>query len=218
MANIIIPKKHFVFGYGSLINKQSAMKTGDVGRGEFGEAVGLKRSWNTSYRPFKGDVAKDNPANYITGVGALPSDNAVCNGVLLEIPESEFASFAERENEYKLSDLKPGDIRLYNAVTPDGHMHFYEILNPRDASEKFPLAQSYIDVIIAGCLKYDAEHGTGFAEDFIRKTAGWEKGPWVNDRANPRYIRPLEDTTDDIYRRIDKVLSQTIPEHFARRR
>ena len=81
--------------------------------------------------------------------------------------------------------------------------------HPSQPSESCPIAQSYVDVVLSGCL----DIGDEFAKEFIRTTSGWDKS-WIDDRNRPRYRRSLEVDSD----RIDALLREVIPDDFASRK
>ena len=62
------------------------------------------------------------------------------------------------------------------------------------------MIQSYVDVVISGCLEISEE----FANDFINMTGNWQH-PLLNDRHDPKYIRPMD--LQDSFEEIDRVFS-----------
>ena len=72
-----------------------------------------------------------------------------------------------------------------------------------------PIFQSYLDVILDGCL----EVGKEFAEEFLLTTYNW--GVWVNDRKNQRYPRALEKSQN--VELIEELFKTYIPEQVKNR-
>jgi hypothetical protein len=89
----------YIFGYGSLVQRQS--RVGTWSKAEFASAVivrGVSRGWfdqtgGTSWNP--------------TYLGASLSEEAVCNGVIFPVTAVEFAAYGEREVGYQLSKIDP---------------------------------------------------------------------------------------------------------------
>ena len=73
------------------------------------------------------------------------------------------------------------------------------------ATYQEPILQSYVDIVMNGCLEY----GTNFAKQFINTTEGWNQW-WLNDRTIPR--RPW--VTEPNYKIIDKLLTKYVPGKF----
>jgi hypothetical protein len=76
-------------------------------------------------------------------------------------------------------------------------------------SYEYPILQTYIDVVILGCLEY----GEKFAIEFIKTTFLWTKF-WLNERELSR--RPW--LHQKRYVQIDNLLKEFLPEHFENRK
>jgi hypothetical protein len=76
-------------------------------------------------------------------------------------------------------------------------------------SVHFPILQTYIDVVVSGCL----EHGDAFAREFIQTTFKWSPY-WLNERELAR--RPWLHQAQ--YMHIDALLGELVPEYFTLRR
>lgn len=195
---------HYLFGYGSLINHQSRLATGRTGDVAPVKVLGLQRAWNV--------IAYD---SQMTGLGVIPRESAVCNGVLIEIEEGELAAFDKREIEgtgfnYERVGIKIEDILGVTVVTDSKFKVWtYVVRKPIAPTTDFPILQSYVDVVLTGCLEF----GEDFAIEFVRSTLGWES-PWYNDRRCPRYIRCLKTAA---YQKIDEILAKHAPQGFAMR-
>lgn len=187
--------ENYIFGYGSLINAESRTRTGHSGEATPVTVTGIQRVWNL--------VA---PQYGLAAVGAVFKPNAKCNGVIVEVEESELPKFDAREEGYNR-------IRLDNSgITPtsEGIVWTYVADAPGRPSEECPIVQSYIDVIITACMEY----GDDFVKEFIQTTYGWDS-PWLDDRLNPRYPRPLAKTLST---KIDNYLKLLIPQEFSQRK
>ncbi|ETW96464.1 MAG: hypothetical protein ETSY1_26515 [Candidatus Entotheonella factor] len=190
----------YLFGYGSLIDAESRAKTGDTGRAYPVRVSGLQRAWHV--------VA---PRSGYTVVGVTSRREASCNGVLIEIEPHELPHFDARELFY------------HRVIVPEQAVTFlsgerlscptiwtYMTSCPGEPSRQYPLVQSYIDVILTGCLAI----GTDFATEFIETTLGW--GPaWLNDRLHPRYQRAM--ATIPRAAEIDQLLQTLVSHAFSDR-
>jgi len=196
---------HYLFGYGSLISRESRNRTVKTGRAVPVRVRGLQRAWNV--------IA---PEMKIAGVGVVVHESAGCNGVLVEIDESELPALDRRELEgtnfsYERLDIPPQTITgLAADIAGPTKVWGYIVKKPLSPSREFPIVQSYVDVILSGCLGF----GEGFAVEFIRSTVGWES-PWYNDRANPRYVRHLKKLK--FQAQIDNLLAKCASSGFAGR-
>ena len=93
-------------------------------------------------------------------------------------------------------------------ITEDTWIYFAKKTNHPCQSQ--PIAQSYVDVIIKGCL----EIGLEYTEEFLKTTAGWEY-PWIDDRMFPRYPRHLD--YEKHCPKTDQIIQQSMPELFNHR-
>jgi len=192
--------QNYLFGYGSLISKNSRSRTGTTGMSYVVRVNGIKRAWNLNVN-----------AVPTTAVGIVKAVGSACNGIIVEINESELPKFDEREGkEYKRIKLDLNSIEfLGNEKFDKGIVWAYAVKKPGVASEKYPIIQSYVDVIISGCLEVNED----FAKEFVRTTYGWDY--WINDRKEPRYIRHLNYPNE---KKIDKLLQECISKEFNKRK
>jgi len=73
-------------------------------------------------------------------------------------------------------------------LTGTDRVWIYVVAKPEAATVAYPVCQSYVDVVLDGCLEY----GDDFAKLFITSTADWAKpdsvdqktkcSSWLNDR------------------------------------
>ncbi len=168
---------HYIFGYGSLISSESRNKTGATNEAWPVRMSGVQRGWNLVVPHF-----------CMSAVGAYRKDGATCNGVLVSVLEQEFPKFDEQEIPYGYvrNEVNPYDVEFLKEgeLTGKDTAWIYTTSNPGTPTQEAPIVQSYVDVILDGCMEF----GLDFAKEFIITTKGWEM-PWVNDRKNPRYPR-----------------------------
>ena len=175
-------RPQYIFGYGSLVQRQSRM--GTWARAEFASPVivrGVSRGWfdqtgGTSWNP--------------TYLGALLSEDTLCNGVIFPVTAAEFTAYGEREIGYQLTKIDSSQITMLDGsqTAPEGDIWFYGNTEKRFPSSEHPIVQSYVDVCLDGCLEIEAMYPLArqakFAEQFVRTTSNWQP-PWINDRIYP---------------------------------
>jgi len=198
-------KKHFIFGYGSLINSASRAVTGKTGNAIPARVKGYQRHWSVM-----------SPEFGMSSVAVVAKEGHHCNGVLVEVPESELPSFDQREKGYKRSRVSVQHLSAYGDDNlPDGDIWIYHTEEIVDPHHHCPIALSYADVILAGCI----EHGEEFAQDFLELTNGWQH-PLLNDRQKPRYPRvqpTLKSQAFELNRlfaSVDQVTQQHLQENY----
>jgi hypothetical protein len=180
----------------------------------------------------------------MTVVGIRVKPNAECVGVLVPVNENELAQFDDREVRYDRVPVANNHIERIPFLSDDDnhHSYFHQAIqavdlpniwvyvqrNPVPVSVHCPIAQTYVDVILRGCLTISEE----FAQDFLITTRGWhpkdfeadasdshEGGAfWVNDRKNPLYIRADTEYSKSSGRELDLLLKAFRPEMIHRRR
>ena len=189
----------YLFGYGSLINHESRKQTGVTHNPVPIHVVGFERSWCVPA-----------PAMNLTGLGLYQKQGAACNGVLVEVSPDQIAEFDERELGGSDANYDRIEIDQENIIgiprSVRSAVWAYTVRNPVPPTTAFPIAQSYLDIILSGCLQF----GEQFAIDFTKSTTGWNQ-PWINDRTRPRYIRHM-DISSDILSQIDGLLTRILPE------
>ncbi|WSF14815.1 gamma-glutamylcyclotransferase [Streptomyces sp. NBC_01353] len=174
--------RNYIFGYGSLIQRES--RTSTWSRTE--EAVpamvrGISRGWYDRV-----DTASWSP----TYLGTVPKKGATCNGVVFSVTPEELQAFARRESGYRLTRIPSGDISMLDGSNspPAGTVWYFANATQNYPSEQFPIVQSYVDVCLDGCLetedRYPEARKAQFAKEFIRTTTDWQT-PWFNDRIYP---------------------------------
>ncbi len=184
-----------VFGYGSLISSESRARTGRSGAPTPARVRGFQRAWNFPYL-----------ADRMTALGAVPREGAVINGVFLPIPPGELVAFDEREEGYaRVPVRREGVFPMGPQEPPEGALWIYVPVDPCPPTAECPILQSYVDVVMTGCLEF----GESFAAEFVRTTVAWGY-PRENDRSSPRYRRAL--LSVPLARDIDRILvEQGVP-------
>jgi len=196
--------RNFLFGYGSLINQSSRLATGQTGNSFPVTVKGLKRFWCVPALNMR-----------FTGLGVIKNPDSKCNGVIVEVDENELPAFDQREivgSNYNYDRvLIPGNqISGTSNLDTNIKVWAYVVKSPQVPDYNYPIAQSYVDVILTGCLEITQK----FAVEFISTTTGWEY-PWINDRDAPRYIRGLNGINFGL---IDQILTKNIPNEFISRK
>lgn len=116
----------------------------------------------------------------MTAVAAVPRAGSTLNGVLVRVKSSDLPKFDAREKRYQRARVPINQVRVLNNGAPraDAHRALADaevltyrcvagvVLHPEDrvwiyvAEEQtrpvpeLPIAQSYVDLFVAGCLKY----------------------------------------------------------------
>ncbi|MEU9111057.1 gamma-glutamylcyclotransferase family protein [Streptomyces sp. NPDC048483] len=172
----------YIFGYGSLIQKESREETWSKAGKSFPVSVqGITRGWYDRV-----DTVSWGP----TYLGAFPDRRSTCNGVIFQVAQGELREFADREEGYKLIRIPPGDITMLDgrSAPPPGSFWYFGSASRRYVSQDFPIVQSYVDVCVSGCLEvedeFPASRTAKFAQNFFTATTDW-KTPWINDRIYP---------------------------------
>jgi len=191
---------HYIFGYGSLICKDSRSRTGISSTAHPIEVKGIKRKWSVH--------TPDWPA---TAVSAHIDEQALCNGVYFKVDEANLKKFDQREQGYKRIQLNWQDIQTLtnNPLPTHGSLWAYIGFHKNEPSIDKPIMQSYLDVILNGCL----DHGDNFAHRFTELTGQWKH--LVNDRHQPTYPRPLK--SQDRLNHIDQIIRKQLPELWHRK-
>lgn len=193
----------YLFAYGSLINSESRNYSISRRNGRPARLIGYKRGW------FLQD-----PDEQVSGLGIIPFPDSACNGVLFEINNEDVSKLDTRELPHGYQRVcldKAQLILLETGSAPETSFWAYLVSKAGIPDSECPIIQSYLDVVIAGCL----EIGQEFAEEFINTTFSWE-GKWINDRIEPRYQRAMGGSISAS--KIDSILQKNVPEAMQHRR
>lgn len=206
--------QHYVFGYGSLIERESRTRT--TPHAEHAPPVivrGVQRGWWSHGT----DIGF---STCFLGAKILPS--AECNGVIYRVSDEELAQLDERESMYDRVQVAPEHITLLdgrNQLDSDAVVWVYAARQTtqntfQQPTPRFPIVQSYVDICLNGCLEVEAEYpqakAIGYARKFVQTTQDWSRY-WVNDRLYPR--RPFIFVPRAF--QIDRLLHEEVPQHFS---
>lgn len=187
----------YIFGYGSLINEASRNLTGDTGKAMPAVVSGLQRYWGKTGSPVMSHLV-------------VREGEGECNGVLIHIDDEALSIFDIREAGYQRVELAASRVKVLEpGFTIDGPVYVYvteDVISPCHIQ---PIAQSYVDTVLAGCLRYSAD----FAQGFIASTYGWGF-PRMDDRHAPVYQRVAGVADSD--RSIIDTLLENFPDAFKK--
>ena len=243
---------HYIFGYGSLICPASRAVTAPTLQHRLATPVrvrDLERLWSFP-------VAQCG----MTFMGIRLAKNATCVGVLIPVNDEELMQFDARELGYDRIPLEHDRIEklaVDHGATKANHASqerdascYFERLEkathssadekpnvwvylqqePSPINPVCPLAQTYIDIIMRGCLTISHD----FCREFLQTTRGWsahdfeaspEKGHstqsttatyWINDRHDPLYTRADQEYSLQNGDLLDRLLKQHRPEWVHR--
>tara|TARA_R110002096_G_scaffold113200_2_gene246225 strand:- start:115 stop:705 length:591 start_codon:yes stop_codon:yes gene_type:complete len=169
----------FLIGYGSLLSAYSRQTYSNLHTPVIPVMVsGWQRGWSTRY----GDEA----ATYL---GVRQAAGASLSAAL--VPTQITDALRHRERGYDFTPVDGVAVRLLheNAAASDlDTARFWIVVNREQsrADQDHPIAQSYIDTCMIGCLE---NGGTPMARHFIDSTELWD-GHRVDDRDWPTPLYP----------------------------
>lgn len=174
---VSIESADFVFGYGSLISKESRERSVISDQVFSVNIKGLERGWFAHSEKRKMAV-----------LGVRENSPSWCNGVLIGVDADQLEKFDLREASYTRIKVQASRVTCLedNSVSDADTIWAYVPKKIEFPTEEYPIYQTYVDVSLSGCLEY----GESFASDFVTTTVFWE-GPWIDDRDNPLFIRPM---------------------------
>lgn len=184
----------WIFGYGSLINRASLRMTlADAAVGEVvaGRIEGWRRSWSNRVE-----------ARGRTGLSVRPEADGRVNGVAIELLDPDFAALDAREAGYRRELIEAQSL-------VDGELWVYVKPEPKPATPEFPIAVSYLECVLAGCLGF----GRAFAVEFLTETPGLVA--LMNDRSAPVYPRRVALSAQELAE-IDALLHDHLPAPVTR--
>jgi hypothetical protein len=195
-------------------------------------------------------------------MGVRFRDGAECVGVLVPVNRKELTQFDKREIGYDRVELQIADIMqvafledtsyyentfLDKDIVDDDDNNdnddvkqppkvwVYIQQNPIPATGPYPIVQSYVDVILRGCLTISEE----FAHEFIATTKGWDPAElssdtdsccsssddeemddvvWLDDRNDPIYVRADTEYSLRKAPELDRLLRKHHPHEMRNRR
>ncbi len=180
----------YIVGYGSLINAHSRQLTNNTGESQPVFITGFDRHWS-----------KINGSYSLSPLAVTPGTGGF-NGVLINITRDALKQFDEREHGYRRIELSPSNVHLNPHHTVSDPIWMYIKDDVQAPCNQMPIAQSYIDTVLAGCLAISPD----FAQQFITTTNGWQH-PTMDDRSQPLYGR-VAGVTNQHRVTIDELLSK----------
>lgn len=202
---------HFVFAYGSLIDHHSRA---------YGQITILSNPVPIRVHGYRQGWLSPYGYDETTYLGVVADAQTSAIGILLHLSEESLKIIDKREK----ADEKP-DKRVYERVEIEPSAMslllqgeqverpawLYRVVKPGQPSERCPIRQSYVDVVLRGCLSF----GEDFAKEWIGSCTYWN-GPWKNDRKNPKFQRRGPEIRREEEERIDAVLSDLQVLRFRR--
>jgi hypothetical protein len=191
----------------------------------------------------------------MTFMGIRRKPQATCVGVLVPVTDEELAQFDVRELGYDRVKVEHDHVEPYHqqdsSSPPDCYFARQQQAQPLSqpptiwvylqqaefaapVNSDCPLAQTYVDIILRGCLTISND----FVQEFLINTRGWtvqdyyfnqdegsDKQPkekvmttfWVNDRHNPIYKRADVEYSQTYGPELDQLLQAHRPELIHRR-
>ena len=167
----------YIIGYGSLLSSYSRQTYSNIHTPVHPVMVGgWQRGWTTRY----GDEA----ATYL---GVRPAPLSELSAAL--VPTDITDELRHRERGYDFTEVEGAAVRL---LTPDdvdlAGARFWIVVNRQSlrADESHPIAQSYVDTCLIGCLE---SGGEAMARHFIDTTEMWDCHR-IDDRDWPTPLYP----------------------------
>ena len=189
---------NYIFGYGSLICADSRARTGETGSALPVTVLDVSRSWSVPV-----------PTSHTTAVGAIEHTGSRCNGVIFPVTAESLQKFDVREVGYSRILLAADRFEVPTSIPKDAKIWTYVGTDVKQPSSTMPIAQSYLDVIINGCLTF----GHDFVESFFATTLHWSH--LHDDRHAPRYLRPI--ASQQHHEQFDALIAQYAPESYMQR-
>ena len=197
----------YVIGYGSLMQDSSRMRTAPhAGVARPVVVKAYQRGWFSRSRSHGLST---------TYLGVVADVTSSLNAVLYQTDAKELAAFDRRERGYCRVAVSPSAVKLLaGGETPrSGQIWIYEVPpgEAAEADEDHPLAQSYVDIFLDGCIEQEERfHLDGFAMQCVRTTYGWSAN-WVNDRISPRRPSAFQPRAPQI----DQLLADELPLYWS---
>jgi len=147
-------------------------------------------------------------------MGVQFTEEASCVGVLYRVTERELARFDRREIGYHRREIAVEDVDLVGYLDTQEHYEIeehrifidavagkrsdvkvwvYVPTNPLPPDEEHPIAQTYVDVILQGCMEIHPD----FAREFVQDTIGWNPQELLTDDDDGDSDEDGSDESDD---------------------
>lgn len=185
--------KNYIIGYGSLINFESQNKTGRSFSSTPATLHGFKRSWSVTYDHIE-----------FCALGVFENQNSKINVVIFETENLD--AFDLREHGYTRVEIKNHQLAPWKneyKIPGDGKIWMYLPISEKigTPSDKHFIWQSYVDVILMGCVSIDLN----FAYEFLKSTEGWNFNHIKDDRASSHYLKGLKNHDATV---IDRLITE----------
>eukprot|EP01123_Difflugia_compressa_P002534 TRINITY_DN13266_c0_g1_i1.p1 TRINITY_DN13266_c0_g1~~TRINITY_DN13266_c0_g1_i1.p1 ORF type:complete len:304 (-),score=33.94 TRINITY_DN13266_c0_g1_i1:91-1002(-) len=205
----------WIFGYGSLISKESRDGTYPTDVYRPVRVQGIKRGWVAPGSMLAGwnDYLHNKQEIVPTYLGAYFQEGSICNGIIFVVNQTGLAAFDIRElgAAYNRAIVPNSAIIMMDGQPPlnDSDIVYFYNMNSNVSHQPTPdapIVSSYVDVVMTGCLSVDTKtlsKSFNFTSEFILTTDFWSAS-WINDRPLPR--RPWVYTKQA--QNIDKLLAK----------
>ena len=176
--------KNYIIGYGSLMERDSRTKTNPAAyRVEPVMIKGFQRIWGHNGKNYK-----------TTFLTIIEKQDSYVNAVFYPLSIQGLQKLDQREKSYCRVKVETNHLNFYGRKVKVSNANFWVYAaNPdrlQEPSETHPIAQSYVDIFLNGCMQIQQEYKIEtFAKDCVETTSGWSEH-WVNDRVHAR--RPFQ--------------------------
>lgn len=147
----------WIFGYGSLLLRESAEKSMPVLTMRSGVLKGYQRYWGV----------RSTAKHPCVVLGVRKRATSQCTGTFIKVPEDSFTDIDVRERKYDRVRLQEHE---YQALGVRDEVYVY-VPKPQwaDTPEELQVEYSYLRTCVLGAYEQ------GCAEEFFTETAGWDR-------------------------------------------
>jgi len=176
--------KNFIIGYGSLMERDSRISTNPAAyRVEPVMIKGFQRIWGHNGKNYK-----------TTFLTIIEKQDSQVNAIFYPLSIQGLQKLDEREKSYCRVKVDTNNLNFYGRKVKVSNTNFWvyaaNTARLQEPSESHPIAQSYVDIFLNGCMQIQQEYKIEtFAKDCVETTSGWSEH-WVNDRVHAR--RPFQ--------------------------
>jgi hypothetical protein len=150
----------------------------------------------------------------MTAMGVQWAENGTCTGVLYPVSEKELSRFDRREIGYDRQEIPIENVDRIDYLDEEHydseeHVLFLQAVagkredvriwvyvpsNPCPPDEDHPIAQTYVDIILQGCLDIHVD----FAREFIEETKGWNPQELLTDEDDDSDDEDIDDEDGEV--------------------
>jgi hypothetical protein len=195
--------KNYIIGYGSLMERESRIVTNpQAHRVEPVLVKNFQRVWG------------QNGGNYkTTFLTLIEKKDAKLNAIFYYVNIENLLKTDQREGSYCRIKVDEKNLDFYGRKVNSKDANFWIYAATPDRLQKpsktHPIAQSYVDIFINGCLQTQEEFKLQeFAKDCVQLTSDWSE-QWVNDRLHARRPFAIKNAV-----KIDQLLSQYFSNYY----